>query len=128
MPLASVFSADRWGPPTGLVRSRQAASAAGGSCRLLITIAVLPMMQAWLGGRGNSPAAWRAITVATPHLFLINGAWAPGRARPTPPGRLPTGPTVGSPAVSRGLADWWAPLPPGRTDKPSWVQDLVLWC
>ena len=91
MPPTSDFSADCWGPPTGLVRSRQAASAAGGSCRLLITVAVLLMTQAWSWGRGNSPAAWRAITVATPHLFLINGAWAPGEGsadspRPTPDG------------------------------------------
>ena len=70
--------ADWWALPTGLVQSRQATSAAGGSCRLLITVVVLLMMQAWSWGRGNSPAAWRAITVATPHLFLINGARAPG--------------------------------------------------
>ena len=38
--------ADWWAPPTGLVRSRQAVSAAGGSCRLLITIAVLLMTRA----------------------------------------------------------------------------------
>ena len=100
--------ADWWVPLTGLVRSRQAASAAGGSCRLLITVAMLLMTQAWSWGRGNSPAAWRAITVATPHLFLINGAWAWGRARPTPPGRLSLGPSGGAPAVSRGLAGWWA--------------------
>ena len=114
-------------PPTGLVRSRQAASAAGGSCWLLITVAVLLMTQAWSWGRGNSPAAWRAITVATPHLILINGAWAPGKGSADSPGPTPDGSDCGSPAVSRGLADWWAPLPPSRTDKPSWVQDLVLW-
>ena len=96
-PFVSVsdFSADWWGPPTGLVRSRQAASAAGGSCRLLITVAVLLMTQAWSWGRGNSPAAWRAITVATPHLILINGAWAPGEGSADSPGLAPDG------------FDWW---------------------
>ena len=81
--------ADWWAPPTGLVRSRQAASAAGGSCRLLITVAVLLMTRAWSWGRGNSPAAWRAITIATPHHILINGAWGPGEGSansPTPDG------------------------------------------
>ena len=78
-------------PPTGLVRSRQAVSAAGGSCRLLITVVVLLMMQAWSWGRGNSPTAWRAITVATPHLFLINGAWAPGERSADSPGLTPDG-------------------------------------
>ena len=38
--------ADWWAPPTGSVRSRQAASAAGGSCRLQITVAVPLMTQA----------------------------------------------------------------------------------
>ena len=88
--------ADWWAPPTGLVRSRQAASAAGGSCRLLITVAVLLMTQAWSWGRGNSPAAWRAITVATPHLILINGAWAPGEGSADSPGPTPDG------------SDWWS--------------------
>ena len=83
--------ADWWAPPTGLVRSRQATSAAGGSCRLLITVAVLLMMQAWSWGRGNSPTAWRAITVATPHLFLINGAWAPGEGSADSHGLIPDG-------------------------------------
>ena len=87
--------ADWWAQPTGLVRSRQAASAAGGSCRLLITVAVLLMMQAWSWGRGNSPVAWRAITVATPHLFLINGAWASGEGSDDSPGPTPDG------------SDWW---------------------
>ena len=41
VPPTSDFSADCWGPPTSLVRSRQATSAAGGSCRLLITVGVL---------------------------------------------------------------------------------------
>ena len=106
VPPTSDFSADWWGPPTGLVRSRQATSAAGGSCRLLITVAVLLMMQAWSWGCGNSPAAWRAITVATPHLFLINVAWAWGRARPTPvgsdwrcPRRLPRSRSLVGPAA-----------------------------
>ena len=83
--------ADWWAPPTGLVRSRQAASAAGGSCRPLITVAVLLMTQAWSWGRGNSPAAWWAITVATPHLILINGAWAPGEGSADSPGPTPDG-------------------------------------
>ena len=63
--------ADWWAPPTGLVRSRQAASAARGSCRLLITIAVTLMTLAWSGERGYSPAAWREITVATPGLIRL---------------------------------------------------------
>ena len=117
--------ANWWAPPTGLVRSRQAASAAGGSCRLLITVAVLLMTQAWSCGRGNSPAAWRAITMAPLHLFLINGTWAPREGSADTPGPTPVG------------SDWRCPhrlprsrwlvglLPPGRTDKPSWVQDQV---
>ena len=83
--------ADWWAPPTSLVRSRQAASAAGGSCRPLITVAVLLMTQAWSWGHGNSPSAWRAITVATPHLFLINGVWAPGEGSADFPGPTPNG-------------------------------------
>jgi len=83
--------ADWWAPPTGLVRSRQVTFAAGGSCRPLITVAVLPMTQAWSWGRGNSPAAWRAITVATPHLILINGAWAPAEGSTDSPGPTPDG-------------------------------------
>ena len=83
--------ADWWAPPTGLVRSRQAASAAGGSCRLLITVAVLLMTQARSCGHGNSPAAWRAITVATPHLFLINGVRAPREGSADSPGLTPDG-------------------------------------
>ena len=63
--------ADWWAPPTGLVRSRQAAPAARGSCRLLITVAVMLMTQAWSGERGYSPAAWRAITVAIPRLVWL---------------------------------------------------------
>ena len=86
-----VGPADWWAPPTSLVRSRQDASAADGSCRLLITVAVLLMTQARLWGRGNSPAAWQAITVATPHLFLINGAWAPGEGSADSPGPTPDG-------------------------------------
>ena len=88
--------ADWWAPPTGLVRSRQAASAAGGSCRLLITVVVLLMTQAWSWGRGNSPAAWRAITIATPHHILINGAWAPGEGSADSEGPTPDG------------FDWWS--------------------
>ena len=88
---ASGFSAGCWGPPTGLVRSRQAASAALGSCRLLITVATTLMTQAWSGDRGYSSAAWRAITVATPHLFLINGARAPGEGSADSPGPTPDG-------------------------------------
>ena len=52
--------ADWRAPPTGLVRSRQAASAVVGSCRLLITVAVLLMTQVVAtapppGGRSLSP-------------------------------------------------------------------------
>ena len=89
-----------WAPPTGLVRSRQAASAAGGSCRLLITVAVLLMTWAWSWGRGNSPAAWRAITIATPHHILINGAWGPGEGSADSVHQLLTNPTSGPLAVS----------------------------
>ena len=92
--------ADWWAPPTGLVRSRQAASATGGSCRLLITVAVLLMTRAWSWGRGNSPAAWRAITIATPHHILINGAWGPGEGSADSTGRLLMDPTGGPLAVS----------------------------
>ena len=115
-------------PPTSLVRSRKAASAVGGSCRPLITVAVLLITQAWSWGRGNSPAARRTITIATLHHILINGAWAPGEGSADSPGRLPTGPTGGLLAVSWGLTDWWDPLPLGHIDKPSWVQDSILWC
>ena len=87
--------ADWRAPPTSLVRSRQAASATGGPCRLLITVAVLLMTQAWSRGRGNSPAAWRAITVATRHLYLINGAWASGEGSADSPRPTPDG------------SDWW---------------------
>ena len=55
--------ANWWAPPTGLVRSRQAAPVARGSCRLLITVAVMLMTWARSGECGYSPAAWRAITV-----------------------------------------------------------------
>ena len=54
---AAVSSADSWGPLTGLVRGRQPLSAAGGSCRLQITVAVLLMTLAWSWGHGNSAAA-----------------------------------------------------------------------
>ena len=90
-------------PPTGSVRSRQAASAAGGSCRLLITVAVLLMTQARSWGRGNSPAAWQVITVATPHLFLINGAWAPREGSADSPGPTPDG------------SNWWFSCRPLRS-------------
>ena len=66
-------------------------SAVRWSCRLWITVAVFLMTQAWSCGRGNSPAAWRAITVATPHLFLINGAWAPWEGSADSPGPTPDG-------------------------------------
>ena len=117
-----------WAPLTGLVRSRQDASVAGGSCRLLITVAMLLMTRAWSWSRGNSPAAWRAITIATlRHIWLL--ALGPrGRSWPTLEGRLPTGPTGGPLAVSCGLTDWWDPLPLGHIDKPLWVQDSILWC
>ena len=66
------------GPADWLGTESTGASAAGGSCRLLITVAVLLMMRASSWSRGNGPAAWRAITIATLHHILINGAWAPG--------------------------------------------------
>ena len=91
LPRRLLVPTDWWALPTGLVRSRQAASAAGGTCQLLITLAVLLMMQAWSWGHGNSPAAWQAITVATPHLFLINGAWASGEGSADSPGPIPDG-------------------------------------
>lgn len=56
--------------PTGcLVLSRQAAPAAQGSCRLLGIVVLPVMMHALTGERGYSPAAWRAFTIATPHLI-----------------------------------------------------------
>ena len=88
--------ADWWAPPTGPVRSRQAASTAGGSYRLLITVVVLIMTRASSWSRGNSPAAWRAITIATPHHILINGAWAPGEGSADSQGPTPDG------------FDWWS--------------------
>ena len=54
--LVAGFSAGCWGPPTGLVLSRQAASAAGGS-GWLVTVAARLMSHAWSGeGRGYSRA------------------------------------------------------------------------
>ena len=69
--LIAGFSASCWGPPTGLVRSRQTAPAARGSCRLLITVAVMLMTFAWSGERGYSPAAWRTLTVAASRLIWL---------------------------------------------------------
>ena len=120
--------ADWWAPPTGSVRSRQAASAAGGSCLLQITVVVPLMTRARSWGRGESSAVWRAITVATPCRVWLMAREARGRGRPTPGGRLPTGPTGDALAVFWTPADRWDPPPQGRTDKPSWVQDSVLRC
>ena len=126
--LVAGFSADCWGPPTGLVLSRQAASAARGSCRLLITVAVMLMTQARSGERGYSPAAWRAITVATPCLVWLMACGPRGRGGPTAGGRPPSGPTGGALAVFRALADRWGPSSLGRTDRPSWEQgSACLW-
>lgn len=80
--------ADWWAPLTGSVQSRQAASAAGGSCRLQITVAVLLMTRARSWGHGNSSAVWRAITVATPCRVWLMAHGARGRGWPTPGGRL----------------------------------------
>ena len=117
--------ADWWAPLTGLVRSRQAASAAGGSCRLLITVAVLLMTRAWSWSHGNSPAAWRAITIATLRHIWLMARGPRGRSRPTLGGRLPTGPTGGALAIFWDPAGRWDPPPKGRTDKPSWAEDQV---
>ena len=95
VPPASVFSANYWGPPTGPVQSRQAASTAGRSCRLLITVAVLLMTRASSWSRGNSSAAWRAITIATLRHIWFNGAWAPGEELADSRGPTPN------------ESDWW---------------------
>ena len=71
MSLVAGFSAGCWGPPTGLVRSRQAAPAAHGSGQLLITVAMMLMTQARSGERGYSPAAWWVIAVATLRLIWL---------------------------------------------------------
>ena len=70
-----------WAPLTGLVRSRQAAPATRGSCRLLITVVVMLMTHAWSGERGYSPAAWWEITVATSYLIWLMVRGAPGKER-----------------------------------------------
>ena len=72
----------------------------------LDTVATLLVTQAWSLGRGNSAAVYRAITVAIPRLVWLMACGARGRGRPTPGGRLPTGPTLGAPAVFNTLADW----------------------
>ena len=85
--LASGFSADYWGPPTGPVRSRQDAPAAGGSGWWLITVAVLLVTQAWSAECGYSPTAWWEITIASPCLVwlmahgLRGRSWLPARSR-----------------------------------------------
>lgn len=119
--------ADWWAPPNGSVWSRQAVSAAGGSCRLQITIAVLLMKRARSWGRGKSSAVRRAITVAIPCRVWLMARGAPGRGRPTPGDRLPTGPTGSALAVFRTPTDWWDPSSLGRTGRPSWAQDSALW-
>ena len=123
--LIAGFSADCWGPPTGRVRSRQAVPAACGSCRLLITVAVLLMTQAWSGGCGYSSAAWRAITVATPRLAWLLVSGSRGRGWPTAGGQPPSDLTGGALAIFRALADRWGPSSPGRTDRPSWEQGFA---
>ena len=128
MPLASIFSTDHWGPPTGLVRSRQAASAAHGSCRLLITVAIMLMTQARSWERGYSPAAWWAITVATLCLVLLMARGSQRSGGPTAGGQPPSGPTGGALAVFRALADRWGPSSPGRSDRPSWEQGPAYLC
>ena len=109
-------------PPTGPVRRRQAVSAAGGSCRLLITVAVLLMTRAWSWSRGNSPAAWRAITIATLHHIWLMACGPRGRSWPTLGGRLPMGPTCGALAVFCSPADGLVPPSLGRIGRPSWAQ------
>ena len=52
---------------------------------------------------------------------------ARGRGRPTPGGRLPTGPTGGALTVFRTPADWWDPSSLGHTGRPSWAQDSAHW-
>ena len=97
--------ADWQASPTGLVWSRQPASAAGGSCRLLITIAALLMMQAWSWGHGNSAAVWQTITVAIPRLVCLMACGARGRGWSTPGGRLPRVRLRGALAVFCSPAD-----------------------
>ena len=104
--LVAGFSADSWGPPPGLVRSRQAAPAARGSCRLLITVAVTLMTLAWSGERGYSPAAWREITVAMPRLIWLMAYGPRGKRGPPARGRPPSGPTGQASAIFRVLAAW----------------------
>ena len=94
-----------WAPLTGLVRVRQAAPAAHGSWRRLITIAVMLMTQARSGERGYSSAAWRASTVATLRLVWLMAHGARGRGGPTAGGRPPSDPTGGALAGFRALAD-----------------------
>ena len=95
-----------WGPPPGLVRSRQAAPAACGSGRRLITIAAMLMTHTWSGERGYSPAAWWEITVATLRLFWLMAHGPRGRKGPPARGRPPSGPTGQTSAVFRALAAW----------------------
>src|SRR4051812_11334238 len=66
---------------TGCVRRGRALPAG-------VIVAVLLMTRAWSWGRGNSPAAWRAITVATPRRVWLMACGAHGKDRPTLRGRL----------------------------------------
>ena len=83
--------ADWWAPPTGLVRSRQAASAAGGSCRLLITVAVLLMTRASSWSRGNTPRRLAGDHYCHSSSHLVNGVWAPGEEPADSRGPTPDG-------------------------------------
>src|SRR4051812_39378160 len=77
-----------WAPPT-----------------VLVTVAAPRMTLAWSWGRGNSAAAWRAITVATPRLIWLMACGARGRNGPTLGGRLPRGLSSGALAVFVPPAD-----------------------
>ena len=126
--LVAGFSAGFWGPPTGLVRSRQATPTAHGSCRLLITVAVMLMTPARSREHVYSPTARRAITVATPCLVWLMASGPRGRGGLTAGDRPPSDPTGGALAVFRALAGRWGPSSLGRTDRPSWEQGSVcLW-
>ena len=85
--LATGFSAGCCVLPAGLVRSRQAASAAHGFCRPRITVAVMLMTLTWSEERGYSPAAWREITVATPGLISLMACMSRDKGRPPTGGR-----------------------------------------
>jgi len=97
------------------------AAAAGRSCRLQITVAVLLMTHAWSVGHGNSAAACGRSLWPFPCRVWLMACGARGRGQPTPGGRLPTGPSCGALAVFCTPADWWDPPSLGRTDRPSWA-------